>query len=289
MGGTAVVGGTVAGLTFLPPRRSSGELEGLRADPAFVLVPGVPEPDAGPVAALRFDRGSPVTVLYSHANAEDLLDVRGSMETLSEELNVNVLGYDYHGYGLSGGACGEGASCRAARACLAHLLEQGVDRGSVVLMGRSLGTGPTVDLAAGEPGLSGAVLQSPLLSVLRTQLSDPVVRAMHQADLFDNSQKICDVACPVFVIHGTADRMVPREHGEELCRLAPNAVRPWWVEGYSHNNLHHHEEYYRKLAEFLQFATARQERRWRETAAAFTRSGMVLKRPSKTKLVLTAL
>merc|ERR1712110_640537 len=107
-----------------------------------------------------------------HGNAEDLLDLRPELRWLAGELDVDVIGYDYHGYGLSSGFCGEQGCVQAARACLDYLLKRGVDPGSVVLVGRSLGSGPTVELAAEEPSIAGVVLQSAILSVLRTRLSD---------------------------------------------------------------------------------------------------------------------
>ena len=48
-------------------------------------------------------RGANVTLLYSHGNAEDLNSSYSWMRCLSRELNVNVCGYDYTGYGLSTG------------------------------------------------------------------------------------------------------------------------------------------------------------------------------------------
>jgi len=47
--------------------------------------------------------GSVIWVLLSHANAEDLNTVYRSMVKLSSTLDVNVIGYDYSGYGLSTG------------------------------------------------------------------------------------------------------------------------------------------------------------------------------------------
>ena len=44
-----------------------------------------------------------MTLLYSHGNAEDLNISYGWMRRLSRALNVNVLGYDYTGYGISTG------------------------------------------------------------------------------------------------------------------------------------------------------------------------------------------
>ena len=46
-----------------------------------------------------------LTILYSHANAEDLGNIYPWCKFLSKSLGVNVLAYDYTGYGL---ACDEG-------------------------------------------------------------------------------------------------------------------------------------------------------------------------------------
>jgi hypothetical protein len=46
-------------------------------------------------------RGAHVTMLFSHGNAEDLNSSYHWMKRLSKDLNVNVLGYDYSGYGES--------------------------------------------------------------------------------------------------------------------------------------------------------------------------------------------
>lgn len=47
------------------------------------------------------------------------------------------------------------------------------------------------------------------------------------------------VTCPVLVIHGTRDEIVPFWNGEELFMAAPVAWRakPFWVEGAGHNNI----------------------------------------------------
>jgi hypothetical protein len=56
------------------------------------------------IAATHIKRSSSaITVLFSHANADDLNHCHNEMLTLSKKLNVNVIGYDYSGYGKSSG------------------------------------------------------------------------------------------------------------------------------------------------------------------------------------------
>jgi hypothetical protein len=47
-----------------------------------------------------FTPGAP-TILYSHANAEDLGNIYPWCKFLSKMLGVNIFAYDYTGYGLA--------------------------------------------------------------------------------------------------------------------------------------------------------------------------------------------
>ena len=48
-------------------------------------------------------RGASITFLFSHGNAEDLGMMYGRMKEMARVLCVNILAYDYTGYGLSTG------------------------------------------------------------------------------------------------------------------------------------------------------------------------------------------
>lgn len=84
-------------ILFRPPRRTS----------AYYIPSDVIqlETRAGnQICATAVEKeGSAVWILLSHANAEDLNTVYRSMLKLSILLDVNVIGYDYSGYGLSTG------------------------------------------------------------------------------------------------------------------------------------------------------------------------------------------
>jgi len=49
--------------------------------------------------------GAALYLLLSHGNAEDLNTAYDFMQRLSLSLDVNVVGYDYTGYGCSTGTC----------------------------------------------------------------------------------------------------------------------------------------------------------------------------------------
>ena len=84
---------------------------------------------------------------------------------LVKALDCNLLCYDYSGYGQSSGETPSVSDCYAdIDACLAWLLESGKQMQDVVLYGQSVGSGPSVNLAARTPGLAGMILHSPLCS-----------------------------------------------------------------------------------------------------------------------------
>jgi fermentation-respiration switch protein FrsA (DUF1100 family) len=55
-------------------------------------------------------------------------------------------------------------------------------------------------------------------------------------DRFRNIDKIGRVRCPVLVMHGSADEIVPLSHGQALWAAAPEPKRFLWAEGAGHND-----------------------------------------------------
>lgn len=45
------------------------------------------------------------------------------------------------------------------------------------------------------------------------------------------------VSRPVAIMHGTADELVPWQHGQRLFQAAARPVPPLWLEGSGHNDL----------------------------------------------------
>ncbi|KAL0395733.1 UNVERIFIED_CONTAM: Alpha/beta hydrolase domain-containing protein 17C [Sesamum calycinum] len=157
------------------------------------------------------------TLLYSHGNAADLGQMYELFIELSIHLRVNLLGYDYSGYGQSSGKPSEQntyADIEAAFKCLEE--NYGTKQEDVILYGQSVGSGPTLDLATRLPRLRAIVLHSPILSGVRVMYS---VKRTYWFDIYKNIDKIPLVNCPVLIIHGTADEVVDFSHGKQLWEL----------------------------------------------------------------------
>ncbi|GAQ81440.1 Hypothetical protein KFL_000800180 [Klebsormidium nitens] len=190
-----------------------------------------------------------LTLLYSHGNAADLGQMHDLYVELSSLLEINVLGYDYSGYGASTGKPSEQNTYADIDAAYDHLVGQlGVREEDVVLYGQSVGSGPTVDLAARKEKIRGVVLHSPMLSGVRVMY--PVKRT-YWFDIFKNCEKIGSVKCPVLVMHGTADEVIDVSHGKKLVEMCKRAYEPLFVEGGTHCDLEFFSEYINHLRKLI--------------------------------------
>ncbi|WOL12325.1 protein ABHD17B-like [Canna indica] len=190
-----------------------------------------------------------LTVLYSHGNAADLGQMYDLFVGLSNHLNVNLMGYDYSGYGQSSGKASEQntyADIEAAYRCLMETY--GAKEEDIILYGQSVGSGPTLDLAAHSPQLRAVILHSPILSGLRVMYP---VKHTYWFDIYKNIDKIPLVKCPVLVIHGTEDDVVDCSHGKRLWELCKEKYEPLWVSGGNHCNLELFPDYIRHLKKFI--------------------------------------
>ncbi|KAK4785233.1 hypothetical protein SAY86_001922 [Trapa natans] len=190
-----------------------------------------------------------LTLLYSHGNAADIGQMYHIFTELSLHLGINIMGYDYSGYGRSSGKPSEQdtyADIEAAYKCLKE--KYGVKEEDLILYGQSVGSGPTLELAIHLPNLRAVVLHSPILSGLRVIYA---VKRTFWFDIYKNIDKVPHLNCPVLVIHGTEDDVVDLSHGKQLWELCKEKYEPLWLKGGNHCNLEIYPEYLRHLRKFI--------------------------------------
>ena len=189
--------------------------------------------DGNTITALYLqNRSAKFTLLLSHGNAEDLGNDRDWHEEL-RTAGFSVFAYDYEGYGTSEGKPSETHAYQdemAAYSYLVKTLKTPPDR--IIAFGKSVGTGPATYIAAKEP-VAGLILQSPFTSTFRVMTHFAIL----PFDKFPNYKIIRNVRCPVLIIHGTVDTVIPFWHGEELYEFANEPKGYLWVEGANHNDL----------------------------------------------------
>lgn len=209
------------------------------------------------------------TMIYSHGNASDIGMIQNWLVYLCNQLNVNVISYDYAGYGHNThneSKCCEEECYLDIEAVYTWLVEdRRVKPGMILLWGTSLGSGPAVHLAALlckrtgsgpnlRPGpLLGLILQSPLSSAVRVVSNK--LSWLPWTDIFCNIDKISSVTVPVFIFHGDRDTVVPVEHGRNLYdKVTVDRSQLWILPGIDHNDIEdkHGEELIRRVGDFIE-------------------------------------
>ena len=93
-----------------------------------------------------------------------------------------------------------------------------------IVAGRSLGTVPAIQLAA-ERETRGLLLDSPLASAAHMAplvLPLPGIHRLLSTQL-DNVSAIGGTRCPILILHGKHDRVIPIEQGREVYEAATGA------------------------------------------------------------------
>ncbi|MBW4521337.1 MAG: alpha/beta hydrolase [Scytolyngbya sp. HA4215-MV1] len=211
-------------LIFHPPKASyqdtSQILKLTTADKIQISAIHLPNPQAT------------YTVLYSHGNGSDLGDVLPTLQTI-QAIGFSVFAYEYRGYGTSQGNPSEQGTYRDIDAAYAYLTQHlRIPPDRILLYGWSVGGGPSVDLATRKP-ISGLILEGTFTSTFVVMTRIP----LFPFDRFNNLSKIHQVRCPILIIHGTDDRVVPFSHSQVLLKAANEPKRFLWVQGAGHHDL----------------------------------------------------
>lgn len=205
---------------------------GSRRAPAGLLK--IPDGKGGEIAVLHLPNpGARHTLWYFHGNAEDLGDIEPTLRSL-RDAGFAVFAADYPGYGLSSGRPPSERklyeSSRIARKYLRETLRVPADR--TIVYGRSLGGGPALQMAV-EERMAGVILHATFVSAYRVMTRWRLL----PMDPFQNLGKIGRIRCPLLVMHGQQDRVIPPWHGEKLFAAAAEPRRILRVAGAGHNDL----------------------------------------------------
>lgn len=194
----------------------------------------------------------PLTILYSHGNAEDLGTCYERLGALACVVGADVVAYDYCGYGFSKSpgkrAPTEERVYEDADAMYTELTTRlEIPPHRIVLMGRSMGGGPACYLAQKYHScIGGLVLLSTFTSCLGA-VRCSWLRFFCVRDMFPNKEFLKHVTdCPVLIMHGRNDMVVPFSCAKQLLEIVRRAqkqcakesmVSYHWFKGCQHNDI----------------------------------------------------
>lgn len=172
------------------------------------------------------------SLLYIHGNAEDLGDIRPQLDRL-HSWGFSVFAYDYRGFGTSNGQPSEQNAYQEANTAYNYLRQQlQIPASQIIVYGRSVGGGSATELAKQQP-IAGLILESTFTSAFRVVIPVPIL----PFDKFKNLDKLQSIQCPILVIQGQADHVIPPSHGHRLFAAATSPKQSLWVEGAGHDDV----------------------------------------------------
>ena len=170
-------------------------------------------------------------VIYAHGNGE-LIDCNVDRFEPYHRMGVSVLLAGYRGYGRSAGSPSQRAITDDFIKFHDTLVaRREVDANRIVYHGRSLGGGVVCALASFRKP-AALILQSTFTSVpdVVRHLLFPRFLVL---DPFDNHKVVSQLECPILLIHGREDKIIPFAHGEALHAIASQSELVGFVGGHN--------------------------------------------------------
>ncbi|MCH2197823.1 MAG: lysophospholipase [Flavobacteriales bacterium] len=201
---------------------------------------------------LKPEKSNGGLIFYLHGNTGNLKRWSLIAQELLD-LGFDIFALDYRGYGQSSGRRTESTMHADIRKVYQYIVAE-YAVGKTVIYGRSLGSGFAVRLASREPA-SGLVLETPFLSLLHVAKGYFPFLPMKWLLRFPlhSDRFIKQVRCPVLMLHGTKDRIVPYSSAFELYKQVQHRedVHLITIPGAGHNNLNAYPSFWEGLREFV--------------------------------------
>ena len=191
-------------------------------------------------------------ILYLHGN-------RGSNKRCQHQARnmanngYDILMVDYRGYGKSDGEIDSQAQLYADVQKVYEYLKESYREDQIILAGYSLGSGMASYLAANNRPQQ-LVMIAPYLNFyeLKKRYIPIYIPNLFVKYPLDNNSHLEKVNCPVTIFHGTNDRVIPFEHGEQLAANFRDKVELVTLKNESHRGAIFNGVFRRKFGELVQ-------------------------------------
>lgn len=208
--------------------------------------------DKATLSAVLFKADAPKgMVIYFHGNARNISKYAGKAKHFIDH-GYSVLMMDYPGYGKSTGPLTE-AAIYANALEMYKVARKFFPPDSILLYGRSLGTGVAAQLATVRD-CKRLVLEAPYYSMNDMAMRmAPIYPYSYMLEYkFPTDEYLTKVTAPIVIIHGTDDHTIPLASGKKLEKLLKPGDKFIPVPGADHNNLDNYPEYGKALDIALQ-------------------------------------
>jgi fermentation-respiration switch protein FrsA (DUF1100 family) len=210
------------------------------------------------------------TIIYFHGNAGNLGMRLPLYEELFFRLGMNVVAFDYRGYGRSTGKPNEAGLRLDAEAVVNFVrtrLQGEVDVTKLLLFGRSLGGSVATWYAGKSTGASGGGIKGLIIENTFMSIGDLAVKLFALLKVFrpllplllkskwEAKEHIRGVQVPVMLLSAQLDALVPPAHMNTLFENAPDnaltRIHRFFMGGHNDTPLRQPDKYYAAFKTFL--------------------------------------
>ena len=205
------------------------------------------------INGLHFYREQPKgLILYFHGNTRS---IKGWAKYAKDfyRYDYDVVLVDYRGFGKSTGKRSEQDMLGDVQFVYSELKKQ-YEEAHLIVYGRSLGSGFAAKVAS-DNHPRYLILDAPYYNfrkVIERFLPILPIRFVLRYHL-RTDWWIPKVQCPIYIIHGTKDILIPIKHSEQLQKINPRKITLIRIEGGGHNNLPKFPEYHNFVRDILKW------------------------------------
>lgn len=190
-------------------------------------------------------------IIYYGGNAEEVSDIIFDIDRLK---NASILAINYRGYGNSEGKPSGQNLVEDALHIFDYMVDQkNIDSNSIILMGRSLGSGVAVHVASQRRVLA-VILITPfdtLENVAKHHYPMVPVKLLLRHK-FDSLALAPAIDRPALVLMASKDAIVPNRYSQNLIKHWQGEVSQITIPGAGHNNVSYRGEYWQAINDFVQ-------------------------------------
>lgn len=203
--------------------------------------------DGAVLNGLHFKVEKPIgVVLYLKGNSKSIKGW-GKFAIDFTRLNYDVIMVDYRGFGKSTGKRSQKAIKRDLQFIYDEIKKRVAEK-HIILYGRSLGSGFAAKLASmNTPKM--LILDAPYYSL--TKVTGRYMPFMPLSVILKYPMPTYKwlkyVTCPIHIIHGTKDKLIPFKTSVKLSQIKPKITRLYPVIGGGHKNMNTFESYHEIL------------------------------------------
>ncbi len=207
--------------------------------------------DGANINGLRFKAKEPKGIVFYLKGNSKSIKGWGKFAVDFTRLGYDVLMVDYRGFGKSTGRRTQKAIKRDMQVIYNRIREK-VPEKYIILYGRSLGSGFAAKLASmNNPRM--LILDAPYYSLSKVAKKFIPFMPLSLMIKFPmpTYKWLKYVNCPIHIIHGTDDRLIPYKTSVKLSKIKPGITTLHTVIGGGHKNLHTFESYHKMLHDII--------------------------------------